>query len=197
MCTYVPRCSVHTQQGYAHCYSSARLSMVRKYWSANIDDVTVTRLVWQWSRTSRGMDIWEGSHCHLLETVIWWKIISIFFTHVKKVNIISSRDFGLTLDLMLHLFPRLKSLTWVTKNLFFYWMHVFQMTMMRRRLVRARVWCMMSEKEPSIAMPTSTSFFSWDHFMSWWPSPTGSSKWNCDTPLPQNPPNSQCLVWTC
>lgn len=42
-----PSRGVCTQRGYAHCYSSARLRMVRKYWSANTDDVTVTRrLVW-------------------------------------------------------------------------------------------------------------------------------------------------------
>lgn len=41
---YVPS---RTQRGCAHCYSSDRLRMVRKYWSANTDDVTVTRrLVW-------------------------------------------------------------------------------------------------------------------------------------------------------
>lgn len=33
------------QRGSAHCYSSARSRMVRKYWSANRDDVTVTRRV--------------------------------------------------------------------------------------------------------------------------------------------------------
>lgn len=44
---YVPSGSVCIQRSYAHCYSSARLRMVKKYWSANTDDVTVTRrLVW-------------------------------------------------------------------------------------------------------------------------------------------------------
>lgn len=45
--TEVPSRSVCTQMSCAHCYSSDRLRMGRKHWSANRDDVTVTRMfVW-------------------------------------------------------------------------------------------------------------------------------------------------------
>lgn len=50
-----------------------------------------------------------------------------------------------------------------------------QMTTMRRRLVQARMWYMMSEREPYIAIPTSTLSFSWARSTSWWLPPTGST----------------------
>lgn len=53
---------------------------------------------------------------------------------------------------------------------------VSQMSLMRRRLGRARTWCMTRERPPSTATPISTLSSSWDPSTSWWPSPTGSSK---------------------
>lgn len=55
--------------GCTHCYSSARLRMGSKYWSANKDDVTVTRtLVWHSEAASEA-----ESSCWQADTAPCWR----------------------------------------------------------------------------------------------------------------------------
>lgn len=138
---YILSHGVCTQRGY--CCSSARLRMVRKHWSASIDDVTVTRLV---------------LHCKTRAGVSGI---------VVQANTATCRKWSWTAALLG------KQLLGKHHPL----MCAFQTSTMRRRRARARMWCMTRERQPSTATPTSTSSSSSAHFMSWWPSPTGFSKW--------------------